>query len=94
MNEKLLHQLLHERISLLHGEKLTIQDKDIMDAGEQAIKDMPEEGRNKVEAYLSLLEAKDMDSEARAYTEGFKDAVWFLDRLNRIRKEQADDDDK
>lgn len=91
MNEKLLQKLLHERISLLHGEPLTLQEKDIMDAGEQAIKEMEDMKRAKVQAYLNLLSDKDMDAEARAYTEGFRDAVWFLDRLNRIRKEQADD---
>ena len=65
-----------------------------MDAGEQAIEEMEDGKRAKVEAYLNLLSDRDMDAEARAYTEGFKDAVWFLDRLNRIRKEQADDDNK
>ncbi len=94
MNEKLLQKLLHERLSLLHGEKLTPQEKDIINAGEQAVREMENVERAKVEAYLNLLSDKDTDAEARAYTEGFKDAVWFLDRLNRIRKEQAADENK
>ena len=81
-----LDMIISERIGLLVGREEPEREDSVSDRGEEIIRELPEEKRTLMEAYISRLVEVSADHERYLYLNGVEDGIRLMLEVEQVRR--------
>ncbi len=77
-DRKFLEMIVRERLEVLYKQQTTSTETLILNEGDKIIQELEKDKKEKMEAYLHLMEEQEDDMVYKAYTDGFKDCAKLM----------------